>query len=415
MCEMLTTVLLTDFSTLQEAVDAVPEYGTLIVPPGRWAYGSARLKSNMTLHLQKGAVLAAPETIEEHIDSTCVVKRSPLWKYCFLALFDVENVTIEGEGTLDGRGHLFWPGYDGAPDTVERDPQTGFFKGGIYDPTTLHPSLMILFKARNIRIQNVELFDSGAFTVWALGCEQLRIDAIKIKNIRRGPNTDGLDISSCSDVWITNCLIEAGDDAIALKSDNAAIGMDKPCERIHISGNTLSSLCCGVRLGYEGDGSIRDVVFTNNIIRDTNIGFDVLAILPNRGRCAYTGIYKGAKIENIIVRGMIMRNVRQAFKLWNWTEDADMLPELEGYIRNILLADMFIDAVDASFIGGKSVSGIRLENIRMNVHRFKDVYKEAVPVAMPTIWGRGYMKEPLTVFQVPDLELENVRITESIQ
>jgi polygalacturonase len=191
--------------------------------------------------------------------------------------------------------------------------------------------------------------------------------------------------------------------------------MDKPCERIHISGNTLSSLCCGIRLGYEGDGAIRDVVIMDNIIRDTNIGFDVLAILPNRDRCPYTGIYSGAKIENIVVRGMIMRNVRQAFKLWNWTEDEAMLPELEGYIRNVLLSDMFIEAVDASFIGGKSVSGICLENIRMNVVRFKDVYKDAEPVAIPNIWGRGYMKEPLTVFQVPDLKLENVVITESVK
>ena len=75
---MKNAVDLKDFSSLQEAVDAVPEYGTLIVPPGRWAYGSARLKSNMTLHLQKGAVLLAPETIDEHIDSTCVVRRGPL-------------------------------------------------------------------------------------------------------------------------------------------------------------------------------------------------------------------------------------------------------------------------------------------------------------------------------------------------
>ena len=408
-------IFLSEYKTLQEAIDALPEYGTLIVPPGRWCAGSARFKSNMTLHLAPGAVLAAPESMEQHIDSTGVIFRSPLWKYCFLALFNVENVTIEGAGVLDGRGHLFWPGYDGEADTVERDPATGFFKGQIYDPTTLHPSLIILFKCRNITIRDIRIVDSGAFTVWALGCDILRIDSIHIKNIRRGPNTDGLDISSCSDVWITNCLLETGDDSIALKSDNAAIGMDKPCERIHISGNTLSSLCCGIRLGYEGDGAIRDVIIRDNIIRDTNVGVDMLAILPTRPRQAYTGIYKGAKIENILIRGMIMRNVRLAFKLWNWTEDETMLPELEGFIRNVTLADMQIEAVDASFIGGKSISGIRLENIRMDVKRFKDVYKDAVPLAMPNIWGRGYMKEPLTIFNTEDIQMENVIVTEGIQ
>ena len=109
---------------------------------------------------------------------------------------------------------------------------------------------------------------------------------------------------------------------------------------------------------------------------------------------------------------MVMRNVRQAIKLWNWVNVPDTLPQLEGYIRNVLLADMQIEAVDASFIGGKSVSGIRLENIRMNVARFKNAYKDAEPVALPTVWGRGYMKEPLTVYNIPDLEMVNVVITE---
>ena len=109
---------------------------------------------------------------------------------------------------------------------------------------------------------------------------------------------------------------------------------------------------------------------------------------------------------------MTMRNVRQAIKLWNWVDSPDTLDQLEGYIRNIFLADMFIEAVDASFIGGKSVSGVRLENIRMNVRRFKNAYKDAAPVELPTVWGRGYMKEPLTVYNVPDLELVNVVVTE---
>lgn len=408
---MENTVNLKDFSSLQEAVDAVPENGTLFVPPGKWACGSAKLKSNMTLFLAKGAELIAPASVEEHIDNTGFQRKIGISR-CFIGLFNVQNVTIEGEGTLNGNGHVFWPDFDGKPNSVYRDPETGFFSPGVYKSVFPRPSLLIAFKSENVVIRNIRIQESASYTVWCMGCRNLRIDSIELVNIRRGPNSDGLDIDCCSDVWITNCRLNAGDDSIALKSDIDALGEDMPCERIHISGNSLSSHCCAIRLGYEGDGFIRDVIMTNNIIHDANIGLDMLANLPEVERMETFGIRKGAKIENIIVRGMVMRNVRQAIKLWNWVNVPDTLPQLEGYIRNVLLADMQIEAVDASFIGGKSVNGIRLENIRMHVARFKNAYKDAEPVVLPTVWGRGYLQEPLTVYNIPDLEMVNVVITE---
>ena len=404
-------VCLKDFASLQAAVDAVPENGTLLVPAGRWQCGAAQLKSNMTLLLEKGAELVAPESVEEHVDNTGFCRAIGISR-CFIGLFNLRNVTIEGEGTLNGNGHCFWPDYDGAPNSVYRDPETGFFSPGVYKSVFPRPSLLIAFKSENIVIRNIRIVESASYTVWCMGCRNLRIDGIDLENIRRGPNSDGLDIDCCSDVWITNCRLNAGDDSIALKSDIAALGTDMPCERIHISGNTLSSHCCAIRLGYEGDGFIRDVIMTDNIICDANIGLDMLANLPELERIETFAIRRGAKIENIIVRGMTMRNVRQAIKLWNWVDSPDTLDQLEGYIRNVFLADMFIEAVDASFIGGKSVSGVRLENIRMNVRRFKNAYKDAAPVELPTVWGRGYMKEPLTVYNVPDLELVNVVVAE---
>ena len=403
---------LKDHASLQAAVDAVPEHGTLFVPPGRWRCGAARLKSNMTLHLARGAELIAPEKVEEHI-SNDVFQRATGISRCFLALFNVENVTIEGEGTLNGNGHVFWPDYDGRPNTVERDPATGFFSPGVYKSVFPRPTLLISFRSRNITLRNIRIRNSASYTVWMVGCQNVRIDSIDLENIRRGPNTDGLDVDCCQDVWITRCRLAAGDDAIALKSDTDLLKEDLACERIHITGNTLSSHCCAVRLGYEGDGFIRDVIMTDNIIHDANIGLDMLAVLPEKERRKTFGIRKGSRIENILIRGVTMRNVRQAVKLWNWVTEKEDLPRLEGFIRNVTLADMQIEAVDASFIGGKNVSAIHLENIRMDVKRFPEACRGAEAVQLPTVWGRGYMKEPLTLYQVRDLTMKNVHITES--
>ena len=405
---MVNCISLADYDSLQQAVDAVPAGGTLFVPPGIWKKGAAVLKSNMTLHLAKGAILTAPENLEEHVENTRFKRKTGISR-CFIGIFDAENVTIEGEGTLEGNGHLHWPNYDGMPDCMERDPDTGFYRYPVYQSTFPRPSLCIVFRSKNVKFRDVTICNSSSYTVWAVGCEVLRFEQISIRNIRRGPNTDGLDIDCCSDVWVAGCNLITGDDSIALKSDISILGYDKPCERIHISNNTLSSYCCAVRLGFEGDGAIRDVIFTDNIINSANIGFDILSCLPD-----VFDIKSGSKIENILVRGMIMRDVRQAFKLWNLPCGEEKMEHLTGYIRNVTFADMQIEAVDSSFIGGKDISGIQLENISMHIQRFENAYRNDTPVAYPTVWGRGYMPDALTLYMDPEITTRNVKITESI-
>ena len=393
------------YPSLQAAVDAVPEFGTLVVPPGDWKCGAARLKSSMTLRLEPGCRLIAPDMLAEYVPTPFKGREAAL-NCCFLGLFGVHDVTIEGAGELICQGHRFWTDYDGAPNTTERDPRTGFHRNRqTYLPLPHRPVPVQLLEARDVTIRGITIRDSASYTVWAVGCERLRLDRLRLDNIRRGPNTDGLDIDCCRDVWITDCLLECGDDCIALKSDIALLGRDQACERIHISGNTLCTQCCGIRIGYEGDGAIRDVVMDNTVIHHSNIGIDMLSLIPAGYRA---GLRHGAKIENIVIRGVVMRDVRQAIKLWSNVEEPEKRGEYSGYIRNVLLADMTIDAVDASFIGGIAVSRVHLSHIEMDVRRFPEAYKGAVPVAITDVWGYGYLPEPLTIYQAPDTVLEHV-------
>ena len=83
-----------DFPTLQMAVDALEEFGTLYVPAGKWACSGIKLKSNMTLHLALGAKLMAPARIEEYVPHPDWHRESSL-TCAFLALYEVENVVIE--------------------------------------------------------------------------------------------------------------------------------------------------------------------------------------------------------------------------------------------------------------------------------------------------------------------------------
>ena len=62
--------------------------------------------------------------------------------------------------------------------------------------------------------------DAASFAVHPIHCQQVRIEGLRIDS-RVQPNSDGIDIDGCQDVFISNCNIRSGDDSIALKDDRA--------------------------------------------------------------------------------------------------------------------------------------------------------------------------------------------------
>lgn len=393
-------------------MDAARGPDVIVVPPGDWHCGPAVLAGGLTLHLEKGARLIAPERLEAYLPAERLIRKKRSQTHFFLGALGAENVVIEGEGRIELGGHRFWSDWDGRPWTnagLERG-EDGFFKEKLYKPRPFRPVGLWLENCRNVKISGITLCDSAAYTVWALGCDDLEIERIAICNDRRGPNTDGLDIDGCRNVRIADCRISGGDDCIALKSDRDLLGEERPCEHIRISGCTLSSHTCGVRLGYEGDNIIRDVAAHDNVICDSNVGFDLLSVIP-AGHVV--GIMRGTPIENVDLSGAVMRNVRMPFKIWSGAVDPADGPAYAGFVRNVRFADMEIDATDSCFLGGAAVSDIALSDLNIRVVRDPRGCLGAEPVEMPTLWGRGYLPEALTFRGVRDLKLTDVNVTET--
>ena len=400
-----------EYDSFEEAICAVPRYGTLYVPPGDWHTGAFELKSDMTLYLAAGARIIAPTTLEGH--KPWKKGRETILSHYFIGMLNLNNVTIEGEGTIEGNGHCFWTDYDNSPSIFdERESVHGAFKHRVFKGQPYRPVSIMAIECNNIRFRNFSIANAASYTIWTLGCDRVRFESITLNNHRRGPNTDGFDIDCCSNVWVTGCHINAGDDCIALKSDTARLGYEKDCAHLIISDNVLTGLCCGVRLGYEGDGVIRDCLIVNNVIHDADIGVDILSIAPEG--CRF-GIVHGSRIERIMVDNLTMNNVRIGFKLWSGFEGDERKKDYAGYIRNVSLRNMFIEAVTPSWIGGEDISGIQIENIRMHLKRPYPFDPGREAVEMPNVWGYGYLKEPLTICNVEDLRLSNVQITEEWQ
>ena len=91
-----------DTAAIQKAIDdctAGKGGGTVEVPAGTFVIAPIQLKSNMTLHLQKGATLLGSPDIPDFPKGTFAHQPTvqPL-----VGSLNAQNITINGEGTIDG-------------------------------------------------------------------------------------------------------------------------------------------------------------------------------------------------------------------------------------------------------------------------------------------------------------------------
>ena len=84
--------------------------GTLYFPAGTYLTGPIELKSNMTIELEAGAVLKFSDDFDLYLPYVEVRHEGVMMKSFHPLIYAVnaENITIKGEGTLDGQGKKWW-------------------------------------------------------------------------------------------------------------------------------------------------------------------------------------------------------------------------------------------------------------------------------------------------------------------
>jgi DNA sulfur modification protein DndE len=84
--------------------------GTVIVPSGVWLTGSIVMKSNVNLHLRKGALIQFSNRFED-FDLIRTTYEGLTAARCQAPVYgiDLENVAITGFGVLDGAGDAWRP------------------------------------------------------------------------------------------------------------------------------------------------------------------------------------------------------------------------------------------------------------------------------------------------------------------
>lgn len=387
---------------IQKAIDESSKRGgRVIIPAGDFITGTLFLKDNTTLFFEKNARLLGSKELSDYPKTTVGFRFfGDTWVYQSLIIaHNVNNITIEGEGTIDGQGAAF-------PVTTKVKP----------DRYRNRPYLLWIADCKNVTVKNIELRSSAMWLQSYIRCEKLRIDGIRVFN-HANKNNDLMDIDGCKDVVIINIVGDADDDGITFKSTT-----DRISENIVVSNCILSSHCNAIKFGTESTAGFRNVVITNCIIRksaakDAKTGFP-------EGICGIAleivdgGIMENINISNIVVDGprvpLFVRLGNRARKHYN---EAPQPPI--GSISNINISG--ITAYASSPIGcsitgifkGK-IKGISLSNCRFacpggisenmdNVimKELEELYPESTMFGLLPSYG-------LYVRHVNDINLDNI-------
>ena len=299
--------------------------GTLFFPAGTYLTGAIRLKSNITLELEAGATLLFSDNFDDYLPFMEVRHEGVMMKSFspLISAMDAENITIKGEGTLDGQGKAWWteffriyvdlekngmrelnkyqPLWERENDVEALYAETNEDWHGTLKRRFFRPPFIQPVRCRRVRIEGVKIINSPFWTVNPEFCDNVVVTGVTIHNVP-SPNTDGINPESCRNVHISDCHISVGDDCITLKSgrDAQARRLGVPCENITITNCTMLYGHGGVVIGCEMSGSVRKVTISNCVFDGTDRG---IRIKSTRGR--------GGVVEDIRVSNIIMSNIKR--------------------------------------------------------------------------------------------------------
>lgn len=214
---------------IQNAIDkcSADGGGIVTVPAGKYITGMLWLKDNVALNLEKGATLESSTDLKDFPTNSQYDK-------CVVAIKNVNNVSIVGEGTIDGRGDKF---------TVANEAPN-------------RPYVVLVEKSKNIRIKDVTLKNSARWTLRLLGSEHVFVNGVTIYS-QTNYNNDGIDIDG-KDIVISDCIIDCDDDAICLKSNQKAL-----CENVVVTNCVVRSNRNFIKFGTASSGGFRNISISN--------------------------------------------------------------------------------------------------------------------------------------------------------
>lgn len=305
--------------------------GVVLVPRGLWLTGPITLKNNVNLYVAKGALVQFTSQRDAYpLVSTTWEGEDAIRNQAPISGVDLENIAITGEGILDGAGDAWrmvkkskltadqWKklvasggvvndkqdtwypseqSLKGASMTVKGGQDKAYYEG-IKD--FLRPNMFSLTRCKRILLQGVTFQNSPAWCLHPLLCQDITLRNVTVKNPWYAQNGDGLDLESCKNGLVENCLFNVGDDGICIKSGRDEQGRKRgvPTENIIVRNCKVYHAHGGFVIGSEMSGGVKNLFVSNCTFMGTDVG---LRFKTARGR--------GGMVENIFVDGIDMTDI----------------------------------------------------------------------------------------------------------
>jgi len=387
-------------TAIQKAIDACAGAGggMVYLPPGEYTSGALRLHSHVRFYIEAGATIFTSSDPKDF-------NKGPL-----LYGEDIEDISIEGRGTIEGQAEYFWrlSDYDdplihenavlmqaqGKP--LMRPFPKGYPNGAIY------PHIILLIRCKDVRIAGISILHSQGWTIVPYACERVVIDGIYLYNsLKEGVWADGIDPDGCKDLRIINSTIITGDDAIVFYSSDIR-GVARPCENITISNCRLSSASSALKFCDCNKNCIRNVTVDNCVITDSNRGITF-------------NVFQGGYVSNVVLSNLVIQCHRYD---WFWWGDGDPIhfeirresevnrvpPKPDeppaGSIRNVIIRNVIAHGEGTCLLRGHPDSwldGISIENVKLFLSNDPASPLQKAVHAMKVRWARNLKLKDIEV------------------
>lgn len=402
-------------NSIQNAIQAMAKKGggVVLIPEGVWLTGPIRILSNINLHISGRALVLFSSDFNQYplvVSSFEGVEAARCMSP--ITAEKVSNIAITGSGVLNGNGTFWRPlKKDKVSDSEWKNHQKKFGGaltedkkmwypsagaveaartkniGKLSDGKTLEdfisikdflrPNMVRIAECSKILIEGVTFENSPAWTTHCLMSSEITIKGLKVKNPWFGTNTDALDLESCRNVFMEDCVFDTGDDGITIKSGRDAEGRKRgmPTENIYINNCTVYRAHGGFVIGSEMSGGARNITITNCTFIGTDIGLRFKTV---RGR--------GGVVENIKASNIYMKDI----------------------IGEAILFDMYYAAQDPVALAGEKREPPPVEILPVN---------ETTPIFRNFEFDRIYCvgaEKAIMIRGIPEMPVAQVKISNSV-
>lgn len=384
---------------IQAAIDAANEAkgGRVIFPKGKFLAGRIEMKSDVDLYLEEGAVLLGSTNPNDYKALNSEVapvspKSDDNSQLALILANNANNISLSGKGLIDGQGRALALNIDSLYHLgIIKDPN--YNKGNLRPSETVRPKLFLFSQCKNVKIFDLTIKNGACWGLTFELCSNLTITHIALTN-RAYWNNDGMDITDCHNVRITNCDVNSADDGICLKSYYPGHFNDS----IYIADCAIRSSASAIKFGTASYGGFKNVTIKNIKIFDTF-----------RSAIALESV-DGGVIENINIQNINAVNTGNAI----FIRLGHRAGEIPGVVKNIFIKDVKVQVPfgrpdinydmrgpEVDFFHNPFPSSI----VGMPGYNIENVVLENIEIDYPGRASKGMAYVPLSrLDQVPEKE-----------